>query len=90
VISVPSVTALGVAPLRRLVSFLAPYRLRIAGALAALIVAAGSVLALGQGLKYVIDAGFSSGDPGLLDQALAGIIGVAIVMAAAWVVWVMA
>ena len=79
----PSVTALGVAPLRRLVSFLAPYRLRIAGALAALIVAAGSVLALGQGLRYVIDAGFSSGDPGLLDQALAGIIGVAIVMAAA-------
>ncbi len=82
-ISVPSVTALGVAPLRRLVAFLAPYKLRIAGALAALIVAAGSVLALGQGLKYVIDAGFSSGDPGLLDQALAGIIGVALVMAAA-------
>ncbi|HLB14737.1 MAG TPA: ABC transporter transmembrane domain-containing protein [Burkholderiales bacterium] len=71
------------APLRRLIAFLAPYKLRIAGALAALIVAAGSVLALGQGLRYVIDAGFSSGDPGLLDQALAGIIGVAIVMAAA-------
>ena len=78
-----SVTALRSAPLRRLVGFLAPYKLRIAGALAALIVAAGSVLALGQGLKYVIDAGFSSGDPGLLDQALAGIIGVAVVMAAA-------
>jgi len=83
VLSVSSVTVLGMAPLRRLVAFLAPYKLRIAGALAALIVAAGSVLALGQGLKYVIDAGFSSGDPGLLDQALAGIIGVAIVMAAA-------
>jgi ATP-binding cassette subfamily B protein len=77
------VTALRSAPLRRLVAFLVPYKLRIAGALAALIVAAGSVLALGQGLKYVIDAGFSGGDPGLLDQALAGIIGVAIVMAAA-------
>ena len=83
VLSVSSVTALRSAPLRRLVAFLAPYRLRIAGALAALIVAAGSVLALGQGLRYVIDAGFSSGDPRLLDQALAGIIGVAIVMAAA-------
>ncbi len=82
-LSVPPVTAFGVAPLRRLIAFLAPYKLRIAGALAALIVAAGSVLALGQGLKYVIDAGFSSGDPGLLDQALAGIIGVAVVMAAA-------
>ena len=83
VLSVSSVTVLGMAPLRRLIAFLAPYKLRIAGALAALIVAAGSVLALGQGLRYVIDAGFSSGDPGLLDQALAGIIGVAIVMAAA-------
>jgi ATP-binding cassette subfamily B protein len=77
------VTVLRSAPLGRLVAFLAPYKLRIAGALAALIVAAGSVLALGQGLKYVIDAGFRSGDPGLLDQALAGIIAVAIVMAAA-------
>ena len=76
-------TVLRSAPLGRLVAFLAPYKLRIAGALAALIVAAGSVLALGQGLKYVIDAGFRSGDPGLLDQALAGIIAVAIVMAAA-------
>src|SRR3990172_8828251 len=83
VLSVSSVTVLGMAPLRRLIAFLAPYKLRIAGALAALIVAAGSVLALGQGLRYVIDGGFWSGDPGLLDQALAGIIGVAIVMAAA-------
>ncbi len=69
--------------LRRLVAFLAPYKRRIAGALVALVVAAGSVLALGQGLKYVIDAGFSSGDPGLLDRALAGVIAVALVMSAA-------
>ena len=72
-----------VGTLRRLVSFLLPYRLRIAGALVALVVAAGSVLALGQGLKLVIDAGFSSGDPGLLDRALAGVVGVAVVMSAA-------
>jgi ATP-binding cassette subfamily B protein len=71
------------APLRRLLAFLAPYKLRIAGALVALIVAAGSVLALGQGLKHVIDAGFASGEPRLLDQALAGVVGVAVVMAAA-------
>ena len=69
--------------LRRLVTFLAPYRLRIAGALVALVVAAGSVLALGQGLKLVIDEGFSSGDPGLLDRALAGVVAVAVVMSAA-------
>ncbi len=72
-----------VGALRRLVTFLAPYRLRIGGALVALVVAAGSVLALGQGLKLVIDAGFSSGDPGLLDRALAGVVTVAVVMSAA-------
>ena len=69
--------------LRRLARFLVPYRWRIAGALAALVVAAASVLALGQGLKYVIDAGFSSGEPGLLDRALAGVVGVAVVMSVA-------
>jgi len=69
--------------LRRLITFLAPYKHRIAGALVALVVAAGSVLALGQGLKLVIDAGFSSGDPGLLDRALAGVVAVAVVMSAA-------
>ena len=72
-----------VGALRRLTGYLLPYRLRIAGALVALIVAAGSVLALGQGLKLVIDAGFSSGDPGLLDRALAGVVAVALVMSAA-------
>ena len=70
-------------PLTRLVRFLAPYRRRIAGALAALIVASGSVLALGQGLKHVVDAGFGSGDPRLLDAALAGVVAIAVVMAAA-------
>jgi ATP-binding cassette, subfamily B, bacterial len=77
------VAAAPVGALRRLVTFLAPYRLRIGGALVALVVAAGSVLALGQGLKLVIDAGFSSGDPGLLDRALAGVVAVAVVMSAA-------
>ena len=72
-----------VGALRRLAGFLFPYRRRIAGALAALVIAAGSVLALGQGLKLVIDAGFSSGDPGLLDRALAGVVAVAVVMSAA-------
>ncbi|MEA3194142.1 MAG: ATP-binding cassette, subfamily bacterial [Betaproteobacteria bacterium] len=41
------------------------------------------MLALGQGLKYVIDAGFSSGSPQLLDQALAAMIGIAGVLAVA-------
>jgi len=76
----------GLGAFRRLGRFLFPYRLRIAGALVALAVAAGSVLALGQGLKFVIDAGFASGDPGLLNRALAGVIAIAVVMSAAtWV-----
>jgi len=41
------------------------------------------VLALGQGLRHVIDAGFSSGSPQLLDQALAAMIGIAAVLAVA-------
>jgi len=68
---------------RRLARFLAPYRLRVACALAALLVAAGCVLALGQGLRLVIDAGFGSGDPRLLDQALAGMIVLAVTLACA-------
>jgi ATP-binding cassette subfamily B protein len=67
----------------RLGRFLLPYRQRIAGALAALLIAAGCVLALGQGLRLVIDAGFGSGEPRLLDQALAAMIGVAVTLACA-------
>ena len=63
--------------------FLAPYRARIAGALAALLVAAGCVLALGEGVKHVVDGGFGSGDPVLLDQALAALIAVAVALAVA-------
>jgi ATP-binding cassette subfamily B protein len=69
--------------LARLVRFLLPYRWRIAAAALALSVAAACVLALGQGLKLVIDAGFGSGDPRLLDRALAGLVAVAVLLATA-------
>jgi ATP-binding cassette, subfamily B, bacterial len=69
--------------LARLARFLIPYRVRIAGALAALVIAAAAWLALGQGVKHVVDAGFGSGEPRLLDLALAGMIGVAVVLAVA-------
>jgi len=75
-----------VAHLLRLGRFLLPYRGRIAAALAALLVAAGCVLALGQGLRHVIDAGFGSGDPRLLNSALVAVVGVSILLAGAtWV-----
>ncbi|NBR27565.1 MAG: ABC transporter, partial [Betaproteobacteria bacterium] len=45
------------AHLKRLWRFVAPYRGRVAIALIALMTAAGCVLALGQGLRHVIDAG---------------------------------
>jgi len=70
----------------RLARFLAPYRLRIIVALAALVVAAGCVLALGHGLKLVVDSGFGSGNPRLLDAALAATVGIALLLSAAtWV-----
>ena len=71
------------AHLKRLWRFLAPYRGRVLIALFALMTAAGCVLALGQGLRYVIDAGFGSRDPHLLNMALAGVVGIAILLALA-------
>ncbi|MBI3041908.1 MAG: ATP-binding cassette domain-containing protein [Betaproteobacteria bacterium] len=71
------------AHLLRLGRFLVPYRWRIAGALAALVAAAGCVLVLGQGLRHVVDAGFGSRDPRLLNAALAAVVTVSIVLAGA-------
>ena len=71
------------AHLKRLWRFVAPYRGRVVVALFALMTAAGCVLALGQGLRYVIDAGFGSRDPQLLNAALAGVVAIAILLAVA-------
>ena len=67
----------------RLAGFLSPYRLRIACAIGALLVAAACVLALGQGLRYVIDAGFTAASPQVLDRALGATIGLAFVLSLA-------
>jgi len=67
----------------RLLQFLAPYRWRVALALVALVIAAGCVLALGQGLRFVIDSGFGSGNSAMLNTALGGVIAVATVLAVA-------
>ncbi len=69
--------------MKRIGRFLWPYRARIAIALAALLVAVACVLALGRGLQHVVDRGFGSGDPRLLDQALAAMIAVVVLFAAA-------
>jgi ATP-binding cassette subfamily B protein len=69
--------------LGRLLRFVLPYKRRLAAAFVALLVAALAVLALGQGLRYVIDAGFGSRDTHDLNLALAGFVGIATLMAVA-------
>jgi ATP-binding cassette subfamily B protein len=67
----------------RLAGFLAPYRLRIAGAVTALLIAAACVLALGQGLRHVIDAGFAAASAEVLDRALVGVFALAALLSLA-------
>ena len=67
----------------KLARFLWPYRLRIGVALAALLVTSACVLVLGRGLQYVVDRGFGSGEPRLLDEALLAMIGVVVAFALA-------
>ena len=81
--SKPGVQRSSLAHLKRLWRFIAPYRGRVVVALIALMIAAGCVLALGQGLRHVIDAGFGSRDPQLLNAALAAVVAVALLLAAA-------
>lgn len=66
-----------------LVDLLRPYRLRIVIAVIALVIAATSMLGVGQALRLVIDKGFSQGDPAWLDKALLGMFGVIALLAAA-------
>jgi ATP-binding cassette, subfamily B, bacterial len=56
--------------LRRLLGFTRPYVWQLVGALAALLVAAGSVLAFGQVIRTLVDSGLTSGSSAALDQAL--------------------
>ncbi|WP_328702860.1 ABC transporter transmembrane domain-containing protein [Arenibaculum pallidiluteum] len=70
-------------PLRRLLPFLRPYGLAVAGASASLVVAAGTVLGVGSGLRVLVDRGLAAGDPGFLDRALLGLLAVIVLMAGA-------
>jgi len=69
--------------LRGLVPYLTPYKAAIAGALVALTIAASAVLIMGVGLRSLVDQGFRSGDTGLLDKALIGLLVVITVLTAA-------
>ena len=69
--------------LRRLGGYLAPYRARFTIAGVALLVAAGCTLAVGQGLKLVIDRGFAAGNAAELDRALVALLAIIAAMALA-------
>jgi len=77
----PPVTALKT--LARVGVFVRPYRRQVVFAAIALVVAAAAVLAIGQGLKFVVDRGFGAGNPGELDRTLALMLVVVAIMAAA-------
>ena len=68
-------------PMRRLLPYLLPYRWRIAAAAIALVVTAGTVLAMGVGLRALVDQGFAAGNAALLDKALLVLLGVVVVLA---------
>jgi len=70
-------------PIRAAVLLLKPYRRRVIFASIALVVAALAMLGVGQGLRAVIDRGFSAGDPAWLDRALMAMFGVIALLAAA-------
>ena len=68
---------------RLLWPLLKPYRHRMAGALVAVTVAAATVLALGWGLRTLVDHGFSDASGSYLDQALLVMLGVILLLAGA-------
>ena len=63
--------------------FLRPYGRQIAGAGAALVIAAGTLLGLGFGLRMMVDQGFAPGNAELLDQAVLVLFAVIVVLACA-------
>ena len=58
-----------IGPLGLLLPYMRPYRLRVMGASLSLLAAAALVLALGQGVRRLIDRGFASGSMARLDAA---------------------
>jgi ATP-binding cassette subfamily B protein len=66
----------------RILPYLRPYKWSVLGALAALIVAAGTVLVIGQAIRRVMDFGFSGVNP-MVDQYFIGLMAVVAVLAAA-------
>ncbi len=72
--------------IRPLLRFLLPYKLQVAGAIAALIISSVAMLAFGFGLRWLVDEGFARGGDGssrALDWALAGLLAIVAMLATA-------
>ena len=69
--------------LRHLWHYVRPYKPQLLGAAVALTVAAGTVLALGSGLRLLVDRGFATGNAALLDTAVFALFAVVVIMAGA-------
>ncbi|SNB67958.1 ATP-binding cassette, subfamily B [Arboricoccus pini] len=68
-------------PLKRLARYLLPYRWRLVLALLALVLAAGSVLSLGVGMRYLIDHGLVGGRLIAMRHAVEAVLIVIVVLA---------
>ncbi len=69
--------------LRPLFRYLFRYRMPVVGACVALVISSGAVLGLGQGIHFLVDSGFGSGETRFLNQAFLFLLGIAVVLAAA-------
>lgn len=70
-------------PLRQAWGFVRPYRWRVFGAAIALVVAAGSTLGIGQGLRLLVDQGFRGGSAEHINAYFLAMFGIVAVLAAA-------
>ena len=52
-----------ISALKMVLPYIMPYKLQLIGAAIALLFAAATVLAMGAGLRFLIDEGFAEGDP---------------------------
>jgi ATP-binding cassette, subfamily B, bacterial len=79
----PTLRATRITSLALLLPYLRPYLWRVLGAAASLLLAAGLVLALGQGVRRLIDQGFASGSMGHLNGAALAMFAVVAALAGA-------
>ncbi len=72
-----------ISALKMVLPYITPYRLQLGGAAVALLFAAATVLAMGAGLRLLIDEGFAAGNPLLLDRAVVVLVAVVVLLAGA-------